>query len=556
MPAPRGVSPATPQEVERIDLGFPLIVKPVTGVGGRGVSLVNTPAELKARTEELGFDPPPLVQTFAPGDDYCVAALAREGELQAVMAYRNLATFPKKAGAGAIRESVDAEPFRAVVARILEATQWDGVCEIDFRWTGKAEDPPQVIEINARFWAGIFHSIETGVDFPWLLYRQTIGLEVDEPHAEVGVVTRTPAVWLLATLEDVAASDPHLNAAADAWRRAKRNLVTGRLARAMEQAVSALGSTASAHDVLDAMSAAIAKHREAPSELSSDKDPLVGLGALFVLSHLIRHRKLPPEITYRADAPSAPRTREPHKRPTIGITKPAQGDLLAWWAMKLAIWLAGGRPVKLTAKAPGDPRTIDGLVFGGGSDVYPETYNGHPKHGYRYDLARGEMEASWAKSARDHDLPVLGVCRGAQMLNVFAGGTLHADLTGFHLPISAEGWIEPIFLRKHIRVSAGSRLHRVFGKLEVGVNAIHRQAIERVGAGLRVTAREPNGIIQAVEDPSRRFWIGVQFHPELMIYRRSCRALFKELVKAARVRAAERVVEESLLAESLGPQVA
>ncbi|ESQ91970.1 hypothetical protein ABAC460_03475 [Asticcacaulis sp. AC460] len=551
LPAPQGFSPTSPEDLDRIDLDFPLIVKPVTGVGGRGVTIAHNRGELTSQATALGFDPPPLIQTFAAGDDYCVAALAHNGELGAIMAYRNLATFPKKAGAGAIRESVDAEPFRAAVVRVLEATTWDGVCEIDFRWTGQDADPPQMIEINARFWAGIFHSIETGVDFPWLLYRQTIGLPVEEPQAEVGVVTRTPAVWLLATLEDVAASDPHLNAAADAWRRAKRNLVTGRLARAMEEAASALGSTASAHDVLEAMTTAIAKHREAPSELSSDKDPLVGLGALFVLSHLIRHRKLPPEITYRTEALPPPRDPVARRRPAIGITKPARGDLLAWWAMKLAVWLAGGRPVKLTAAAPGDPRTIDGLVFGGGSDVFPETYNGKPKHGYRYDLARGDMEASWANSARDHDLPVLGVCRGAQMLNVFAGGTLHADLTGFHLPVSAEGWIEPIFLRKPIRISAGSKLHMIFGKPEVRVNAIHRQAIERVGAGLRVTAREPNGIIQAVEDPSRRFWIGVQFHPELMIYRRSCLALFRELVEAARLRAAERSAEESALSEPL-----
>ena len=97
------------------------------------------------------------------------------------------------------------------------------------------------------------------------------------------------------------------------------------------------------------------------------------------------------------------------KRPVIGITKPEQGDTLAWLAMKFAVWLAGGDAVKVTARAPWDPRTIDGLIFGGGSDVYPGRYLGEPKPGYRYDLARGDMEASWAIAARRHDLPVLGV---------------------------------------------------------------------------------------------------------------------------------------------------
>ncbi len=546
LPAPRGYSPRSIAEVAALEAHLPLVVKPVTGVGGRGVSIAHTPEELHEQAEALGFDPPPLIQTFAAGEDYCVGVLARHGIIEAMMAYKNIATYPRKAGAGAIRESVDAEPFRDAVAQLMLETKWHGVCEIDFRWDGDADHVPQVIEVNARFWAGIFHSIETGVDFPWLLYLQTIGKRFEEPEPQVGVVTKTPAVWLLATLEEIAASDPHLSAAADAWRRARENLATGKVARAMEAAVSALGATASAKDALDAITQAVARNRDAPSELS-DKDPLVGLGALFILSHLVRHRKLPPEITYKADeapvdlAPVAPS----RKRPYIGITKPVRGDLWAWWAMKLAVWLAGGYPVKVTAKASRDPQTIDGLIFGGGSDIYPKHYEGTPKPGYRYDLARGDMEASWAATARRHDLPALGVCRGAQMLNVFAGGTLHNDLTGYDKVVSSDGLIDPLFLRKPIDVRKGSHLANIIGAGRICVNAIHKQAIERVGAGLRVVAREPNGIVQAVEDPTRRFWIGVQFHPELMIYRKPFRDLFKALVEAARARATERATERA-----------
>ncbi len=543
MPAPRGWSPVDVEAVRALELDFPVIVKPTCGVGGRGVSIANTMDEVAEQCQALGFEPPPLIQDFAPGDDYCVAALAKDGDIQAIMAYRNLSTFPRKAGAGAVRESVDAEPFRDALAQLLKETQWNGVCEVDFRWTGEPQDTPQCIEVNARFWAGIFHSIETGIDFPWLLYQQTIGQPFAEPEAQVGVITKTPAVWLLAALEDVAASDPHLNAAADAWKRAKENLSTGKLARAMEEAVHALGATASAHEALDAMNAAVARTRDAPSELSSDKDPLVGLGALFILSHLVRHKKLPPEITYRAETAAPSVEWAPRRKPIIGITKPEKGGLLSWWAMKFAVWLAGGKPVRVTAAAPGNPRTIDGLIFGGGSDVYPLTYHGQPKAGYRYDLARGDMEASWAASAREHDLPVLGVCRGAQMLNVFAGGTLHADLTGYVKPISAHGVVQQALLRKPIRILKTSRLFAILGRRDVRVNAIHQQAIARLGAGLRVVAREPNGVVQAVEDASRSFWLGVQFHPELMIYRKSMRDLFRALVDAARLRAAERQEE-------------
>lgn len=556
LPAPRGFSPQSIEEVMALEGQLPLVVKPVTGVGGRGVSIAHTAEELREQAEALGFDPPSLIQTFAGGEDYCVGVLARDGVIEAMMAYKNIATYPRKAGAGAIRESVDAEPFREAVAQLMAETKWNGVCEIDFRWDGEADHVPQLIEVNARFWAGIFHSIETGVDFPWLLYLQTIGKRFEEPEPQVGVVTKTPAVWLLATLEDVAASDPHLGAVADAWRRAKENLATGKLARAMEAAVSALGATASAKDALDAIGQAVARNRDAPSELS-DKDPLVGLGALFILSHLVRHRKLPSEITYKADeVPVELQPITPRKRPFIGITKPVRGDLWAWWAMKLAVWLAGGHPVKVTAKAARDPQTIDGLIFGGGSDVYPKHYEGTPKPGYRYDLARGDMEASWAATARRHDLPALGVCRGAQMLNVFAGGTLHNDLTGYDKAVSSNGLLEPLFLRKPIEVRKGSHLAEVIGSGRVCVNAIHKQAIERVGAGLRVVAREPNGIVQAVEDPTRRFWIGVQFHPELMLYRKPFRDLFKALVEAARDRAAERATERAAHLEALSGEKA
>jgi len=102
-----------------------------------------------------------------------------------------------------------------------------------------------------------------------------------------------------------------------------------------------------------------------------------------------------------------------------------------------------------------------------------------------------------------------------------------------------------LFLRKPIDVRKGSHLANIIGAGRICVNAIHKQAIERVGAGLRVVAREPNGIVQAVEDPTRRFWIGVQFHPELMIYRKPFRDLFKALVEAARARATERATERA-----------
>lgn len=545
-------TPATwlPDSVDAIaaiapQLAFPVIVKPADGAGGRGVCRAESRAKLETCVAELGFAPPPLIQECIEGEDYCVAVLARAGQLKAIMAYRNVSTFPREAGAGAVRETVNAEPFRQETEKLVAVTKWDGVAQLDFRWSGKADQAPKLIEVNARFWAGIFHSVESGLDFPWLLYRQAIGEDVaGHDEAEIGATTKTSGAWLLAAIEDVAASDPHFNAASAAWAQAKGDMKSGEVLAAIEKAGRAVKETFSLKTATTELREALRALKDAPSELSEAKDPLVGLGALFVLSSLVRHGKLPPEVTYTAE--DGGRSAEPpplRKRPIIGITKPEAGDTLAYWAMKLAVWLAGGEPVKVTARAPRDPRSIDGLIFGGGADVYPKRYQGRPKEGYRYDLARGDMEASWALAARRHDLPVLGVCRGAQMLNVLAGGTLHMDLSEFKVERHKNVLVR-FFQRYPIRTRYKSKLAELSAcPRRMLVNAIHSQAIDRLGAGLTVSAREPNGVIQAIEDPSHPFWIGVQFHPELLIYRAPFRRLFRALVNAAAARAEERRIQ-------------
>lgn len=544
LPAPRTWIVPEPRTLRALAPGltYPLIVKPSSGVGGRGVSLVQTPQEAIERVETLGYRARPLLQECVPGRDYCVAVLAKNGQLAAFMAYRNLTTFPRKAGAGALRETVDAEPFRAAVQKVLEATHWNGLAELDFRWTGDPADEPKLIEVNARFWAGIFHSIQTAVDFPWLLYLQTIGAPLDPVgQPNIGGRTKVPGVWLLAAIEEVAASAPRLGAADEAWTAIRARLGARRLAGLREQLAQATG-VLSLGEILAHLRTALSQGRDAPSELSDDDDPLIGLGALFVLSSLVKHGRLPEELTYEAGEDLLTRRRPVRRsrRPVIGVTMPEHGDRLSWLALKTAIWLAGGTAVRLTARAPRDPRTIDGLVLGGGSDVYPLAFEGRPKPGYRYDLARGDMEASWALAARRHDLPVLGVCRGAQMLNVLAGGSLHMDLAAFEGAKLAPSRWDHLTARKRVRLRGGSRLAGILGPAPLRVNAIHQQAIDRLGVGLTVAAREANGLIQAIEDRSRRFWIGVQYHPEFMLYRTRHRRLFKALVQAARVRRTER----------------
>ncbi|WP_417319070.1 gamma-glutamyl-gamma-aminobutyrate hydrolase family protein [Emcibacter sp.] len=199
----------------------------------------------------------------------------------------------------------------------------------------------------------------------------------------------------------------------------------------------------------------------------------------------------------------------------------------------LAIFLAGGRPLRLHPKRPHYHRAVQGLVIGGGTDLYPVIYEGLPKDNYAYDLDRDAMEIEWLCRAEMEGLPVLGICRGAQLMNVKRGGSLHVDVSKVYenarYPASL---LANIFFRKPMRVLGDSLLSGLIGTGVERVNSMHRQAIDRVGEGLSVSAREDNGVVQAVEDGARDFYLGVQFHPEALIYRQKFRNLFKGLVAA------------------------
>jgi len=524
---------------------YPVVAKPVDGVGGRGVEIMRARRDLRRYLSQADPSATVLLQELIEGEDFCVSFVAERGTLVGVVAYRNLTQFPRKAGAGAVRETVDAAPFLTATRALVKATKWNGVAEIDFRWSGRAHDQPKMIEVNPRYWAGLYHSMASGIDFPWIAYRLAAGLSVealsDEP-VEVGKRTRTPGVWILSAAQDIAESDPHLAEAAKAWEKCKANVSRGHLIAALKRLSQSAIHTARGVPAAAALHEQLKEYADLSSELSSDDDPAVSLGVLFALSSLIRYGELPPELKYTPDEKEPPAKSEPpeapappvKRRPVIGVTKPDDGDWLAYQAMRFAIRVAGGRAVKLTTRAPRDPRSIDGLLFGGGADVFPERYQGKPKKGYRYDVARDDMEASWAQAAFEHDIPVLGVCRGMQMLNVLGGGTLLPDLTRFEGRRAATSLLHNIFYRVPIAIEEGSALAEATGATQLRVNAIHTQAVDKLGEAFSVAAREPNGLVQAIEHTGNSFAIGVQFHPEFLIYRRFARRLFRRFVDAAR----------------------
>lgn len=150
------------------------------------------------------------------------------------------------------------------------------------------------------------------------------------------------------------------------------------------------------------------------------------------------------------------------------------------------------------------------------------------------DSARDELELEVLEQAASESLPVLGICRGAQLINVFAGGTLHRSLDAYIE--TPQYWT--VLPKKQIQVVEGSTLHGILGTRECPVNSLHRQAIDRLGDDVVISAVDDAGIVQGIERRKQGLWLGVQWHPEYLPQRREQQHLFSNLVDRARARIA------------------
>lgn len=203
---------------------------------------------------------------------------------------------------------------------------------------------------------------------------------------------------------------------------------------------------------------------------------------------------------------------------------------------------AGGIPLLFT---PGDPDEIpsllarvDGVVMTGGGDVDPARYGGtHHPAVYGVDAARDEFEMALAAALAERRTPTVCICRGLQVMNVAMGGSLIED-------ISSEGpgmlphWVDGdgAYEAQHpVMLEPGSITAKALGTEALGVNTLHHQAVRRVGSGLMVTGRAPDGIVEALapEDDEWPMW-AVQWHPEYLgPTHEPSRSLFETLIRAA-----------------------
>lgn len=237
------------------------------------------------------------------------------------------------------------------------------------------------------------------------------------------------------------------------------------------------------------------------------------------------------------------------RRPRIGITSGsapvpvAEGTLASHYvglAYTWAIDSVGGVPVVLPAVEGHEEEdaleligAVDGILLSGGTDIHPATYGQalDRERTHDPDTSRDRFELALVARAREAGLPILGVCRGLQLLNVAYGGTLDQ-----HRPHRSSLRVSRTDLRieeTHLRVEPGTRTRAILGVDRLAVYCLHHQAVDRVGEGLVVTMRAADGLVEGLEDPSAPFVLGTLWHPEQTAHREAALRIYRALVEAA-----------------------
>lgn len=230
-------------------------------------------------------------------------------------------------------------------------------------------------------------------------------------------------------------------------------------------------------------------------------------------------------------------------RPIIGITVDTHeypNHYESPMAYSTAVEKGGGLPVMLPYRTdlsliPEIVDLLDGMLFSGGNDLdpalYGETY--HPK-AEPVDPARQRFELALMAEVEKRRMPTLGICLGSQLMNVYRGGSLYQFLPDLGLQPNLEhrrlGEVAP---RHEVDLRPESMAAQAIGKTEINANSSHKQAVQKVGRGLRIIGMSPDGVVEGVEDPSYPLFLGVQWHPERLHDEADHLALFKLLVEKA-----------------------
>ena len=305
LPIPRTWIPENMTHFESIapQIKLPAFVKLREAASGVGIRKVNTLDVLKTTFKEfvehfkLKEKDYPIIQQAVDGKDYCVTALFDHGKMAASMTYRGLRAFPAERGATVMRETVEAAEMEKVAAELLGSIGWHGVAELDFRWEGTTKTQPKLIEVNPRFFGGLIQSVESGWDYPWLLFQLAVKGHIEHVKPiRTNIRTETPILAFLATLQEIAENDRGMAALADSWEQTKEEFRTGskrqgirKIYRGMKDYFDVKARYKKARQLLD-------EHKDNIYDVLSHDDPFAALGVLYPLAVFLRHGKVNLEL--------------------------------------------------------------------------------------------------------------------------------------------------------------------------------------------------------------------------------------------------------------------
>lgn len=203
--------------------------------------------------------------------------------------------------------------------------------------------------------------------------------------------------------------------------------------------------------------------------------------------------------------------KDPQEMPIIGIT--SVGTNSAGLGNYISsVRASGGIPVLLVDVS--GVENVDGVIIPGGCDISPSTYGEDNRHAHGIDAPRDDLEFKVAKECLYYDVPLLGICRGHQMITVAGGGRLYQDIDHER---GNRGLNHRIGGHTHvIRVESGTKVDNLKNRQHIIVNSYHHQATRTLPSGFSVTARAADGVVEAIESETHQFIVGTQYHPEML----------------------------------------
>ncbi|MBC8372365.1 MAG: ATP-grasp domain-containing protein [Planctomycetes bacterium] len=305
LPTPRTWIPEDMAQFESIasDVELPAFVKLRESASGVGIRKVKTLDDLKSTFKEfieyfkLKEKDYPIIQQAVGGDDYCVTTLFDHGKMVASMTYRGLRAFPAERGATVMRETVEAPEMEKVAAELMGPIGWHGVAELDFRWEGTPEAQPQLIEVNPRFFGGLIQSVESGWDYPWLLFELAVKGHID-PVREIrtDIRTETPILAFLATLQEIAENERGMKALNDSWQHAKAEFRTGSKRQGVRKLFRGVKDYFDVKARFNKTRQLLEEHKDNIYDVLSRDDPFAALGVLYPLAVFLKHGKVNLEL--------------------------------------------------------------------------------------------------------------------------------------------------------------------------------------------------------------------------------------------------------------------